>query len=220
MMTKEADLFLTKRLQMIESQLRARGINDEAVLKAMSEIPRETFVDEPLKDRAYEDGPIPIGHEQTLSQAYMVASMLEQLDLKSNDRLLEIGAGSGYAACVASRLCREVLAVERIEALALKAKSRIQELGLKNIRLVFDDGLELASREGPFEKILVSAAIDQIPLDLKKALCVHGRMVIPVGRDSTSQRLVSIDRTSETAWDDQELYGVRFVPLLSGTKKS
>jgi protein-L-isoaspartate(D-aspartate) O-methyltransferase len=183
-----------QRHLMVEEQLRARGIKDERVLKAMETVPRHLFVSEDLKDRAYDDCALPIGEGQTISQPYMVAIMTELLELKGDERVLEIGTGSGYQSAVLSMLCSEVFTVERIRLLAVKAQELLNRLGYKNVNVFISDGTLGLPEHAPFDAIIVTAGAPEIQEVYIKQLKVDGRLVIPMG-SRFSQTLYQIKRT-------------------------
>ena len=196
---------------MVRRQLRRRGIEDERVLAAMDSVPRECFVPERLRRRAYRDGALQIGEGQTISQPWIVARMAELLELAGGERVLEVGTGSGYAAAVLSRLCGEVVTVERHRVLADAARSRLIELGYNNVEVRHGDGAGGAPDRGPFGGISVTAtALDGPPPALVAQLAPHAAMVCPVDRGG-AERLVRVrdDRLETVA-------AVRFVPLLGG----
>lgn len=202
------------RTRMIE-RLRQEGIKDEVVLAVMGSIPRHIFVEEALASRAYEDTPLPIGYGQTISSPFIVARMAEILRGKGElNRVLEVGAGCGYQAAVLGRLAREVLAVERIGPLVVKAKQTLRELKINNVRVRHTDGLLGFPDLAPFDGIIVSAAASHVPEILKEQLAIRGRMVLPLGVGE--QYLVLIER-DEKGYKETTLEGVRFVPLLPGT---
>jgi protein-L-isoaspartate(D-aspartate) O-methyltransferase len=199
---------------MVELQITVRGIRDPAVLAAMRTVPRERFVDEDLAHRAYEDGPLPIGEGQTISQPYIVAVMTEALRLRQQDKVLEIGTGSGYAAAVLAEIAAEVYTVERIERLATSARRRLRELGYANVQVRHGDGTLGWPEHAPYDAIVVTAGGPDIPRSLLQQLAVGGRLVMPVGSTSRSQRLVRVVRTGEDTDDRQVLEDVCFVPLI------
>jgi len=205
--------FEEQRTRMVERQLRARGIGSARVLAAMGEVPRESFVPERLREFAYEDGPLPIGEEQTISQPYIVALMIEAADVSPGDRVLEVGAGSGYAAAVMSRIADRVYAIERHEALATSARRRVIELGYDNLVILAGDGSLGLPAHAPFDAILVAAGGDKVPEPLKQQLAIGGRLVVPIGGESL-QSLICVTRTGENDWREDNLGGVRFVPLI------
>ena len=202
-----------QRDAMVRHHLKARGIADAAVLAAMAQVPRELFVPERLAEFAYEDGPLPIGHEQTVSQPYIVALMIEAAEVRPGDRVLEVGAGSGYAAAVISRIAGEVFAIERLGELAEEARTRLQALGYQNVHILTGDGTLGLPDEAPFDAILVAAGSDHVPEPLKRQLKLGGRLVQPVG-DESMQTLCCLMREGEEAWSEHTLGGVRFVPLV------
>ncbi len=199
---------------MVERQLRRRGIRDERVLRAMGEVPRERFVPPDARDEAYADRALPIGYGQTISQPYIVALSLELLATEPDDRLLEVGAGSGYAAAVAARLVRDVVAVERVEPLAARAARTHEALGIRNVRVLVGDGTRGVAEHAPYDAILVSAAATRLPLRLYHELAEHGRLVAPVG-DADGQRLDLVRRGPEGPVV-AEGPPCRFVPLVGG----
>jgi protein-L-isoaspartate(D-aspartate) O-methyltransferase len=198
------------------SRLREQGIADEAVLEVISETPRHLFIDEALSHRAYEDSSLPIGFNQTISQPYIVARMTEILLAQgARDRVLEVGTGSGYQTAILALLCQQVFSVERILPLQQRAAERLALLELENIELYHTDGGMGLPQMGPFDAIMVTAAPEIVPQELKNQLAIGGVMVIPVGGDE--QRLLRIQRRSETTFDTKTVEAVRFVPLLQGT---
>ncbi|MGE5565090.1 MAG: protein-L-isoaspartate(D-aspartate) O-methyltransferase [Parcubacteria group bacterium] len=199
---------------MVERQLQRRGVRDSYVLEAMRDVPREVFVPENLQEFAYEDSPLPIESGQTISQPYIVGYMLGAADLHPGDRVLEIGAGSGYAAAVMSRIVGKVFAIERHDDLTRRARERFERLGYDNITLRTGDGTNGWADEAPFDAILVAAGGPSIPQVLMEQLDLGGRLVIPVGAEERNQRLVKVTRTSATHWDEEDLGGVQFVPLI------
>ncbi len=201
------------RLQMVERQLKARGIRNPHVLRAMAEVPRERFVPERLAEFAYEDGPLPIGEAQTISQPYIVALMIEAADVEPGDRVLEVGAGSGYAAAVLSRIAARVYAIERHETLARSAQRRVGQLGYDNLTILAGDGSLGLATYAPYDAILVAAGGDRVPEPLKQQLAIGGRLIVPVGGEGV-QALLRVTRTGEAEWTEDELGGVRFVPLI------
>ena len=204
-----------QRKLMVRNHIAARGIRDEAILSAFAEVPREVFVDPGMEEFAYEDTALPIPSGQTISQPYIVACMMDAAEIGADDRLLEVGAGSGYAAAVLSRIARQVHAIERHEALARQAAARIEQLGYDNCEIIAGDGLQGLPNEAPFDAILVAARFDSVPDALKRQLKVGGRLVIPVGEEDV-QQLTAITRTGEDEWISQVITPVRFVPLLEG----
>ena len=200
---------------MVERQLAARGIEDETILSAFRKVPREEFVPEDLREFAYDDAPLPIGEGQTISQPFIVACMIDAAEIGSDCRVLEVGAGSGYAAAVMSRIAGEVLAVERHEKLARQAAARIARLGYENCTIIAGDGMAGLPDEAPFDAILVAARIEEVPDALKRQLRVGGRLIVPVGGGDI-QQLRCIVRRSQHEWESHDITPVRFVPLLEG----
>ncbi len=201
------------RDRMVQRQLKARGIGNANVLRAMGTVPREAFVPTRMREFAYEDGPLPIGEEQTISQPYIVALMIEAADVSPGDRVLEVGAGSGYAAAVMSRIADQVFAIERHGSLARSAQQRVAELGYDNLSIMEGDGSLGLPEEAPFDAILVAAGGDKVPEPLKRQLAIGGRLVVPVGGESL-QTLLCVTRKGEEEWVEDDLGGVRFVPLI------
>jgi protein-L-isoaspartate(D-aspartate) O-methyltransferase len=195
--------------------LRRRGISDQAVLRAMDEVPREQFVDGDFTEAAYDDRALPIACGQTISQPYVVAYMTEQLDVHPEHRVLEVGTGSGYQAAVLSRIAREVVTVERYRTLAEKAKSRLFALGYNNVEVVVGDGFAGVPARAPYDRIIVTAAAEEVPPALMEQLAEGGIMVLPLGPHSGSQSIVRLTKTKEGV-KHEELIAVRFVPLLPG----
>jgi protein-L-isoaspartate(D-aspartate) O-methyltransferase len=198
--------------------LRRRGITDQAVLRAMDEVPREHFVDTHFIDNAYADQALPISCGQTISQPYVVAYMTEQLDVRGNHRVLEVGTGSGYQAAVLSRLAREVVTLERYRTLADSARSRLKTLGYGNVEVLLGDGLSGDPMRAPFDRIIVTAAAESIPPALVAQLAEDGIMILPLGRHGGPQELVRLRKTKDGVVRET-LIAVRFVPLLPGQAK-
>lgn len=198
--------------------LRRRGIMDAAVLRAMDQVPREHFVDAHLADDAYADHALPIACGQTISQPYVVAYMTEQLEVGPEHRVLEIGTGSGYQAAVLSRLAKEVVSVERYRTLADAARNRLATLGFHNVEVLLGDGLVGLPARAPFDRIIVTAAAEEIPQALVDQLAEGGIMVLPLGPHDGPQDLVKLRKT-KTGLERQNLIPVRFVPLLPGRAK-
>jgi protein-L-isoaspartate(D-aspartate) O-methyltransferase len=207
------------RNRMVDTQIAQRGVRDPLVLSAMRDVPREAFLAPDLEEFAYDDGPLPIGEGQTISQPYVVALMIEAAEVKPGERVLEVGAGSGYAAAVLSRIVEEVYAIERHPSLARAASERLHKLGYRNIALRVADGTQGWPEAAPFDAILVAAGSLAIPQALKAQLAVGGRMVIPVG-EADGQDLIKIVRRDETDYDEEYLGPVRFVPLIAGQRGS
>ncbi len=211
-MLPKNDHFRIARERMVESQIAARGIRDKRVLEAMKKVPRHLFVDEALWDQAYSDFPLPIGSGQTISQPYIVARMTEELGLKGDEKVLEIGTGSGYQTAILAELARQVFSVERIPSLLQRARQVLDSLGYRNVMIKLDDGTWGWKEHAPYDAILVTAGSPTIPTPLLDQLKDPGVMVVPVG-DEYSQTLTKIikkDGKVETKY----LEGVRFVKLI------
>jgi|SRR5665213_2135545 len=198
--------------------LRRRGISDKAVLRAMDEVPREHFVETRFADQAYADNAMPIACGQTISQPYVVAYMTEQLAVRGNHRVLEVGTGSGYQAAVLSRLAREVVSLERYRTLANAARTRLKTLGYANVEVLLGDGLGGEPLRAPFDRIIVTAAAESIPPALTAQLAEGGIMILPLGPHGGAQELVKLTKTGQ-GLAQETLIAVRFVPLLSGQAK-
>ena len=198
--------------------LRRRGISDQAVLRAMEEIPRELFVEPADRDDAYRDSALGIACGQTISQPFVVGYMTEQLQLRKHHRVLEIGTGSGYQAAILSRLCADVLTIERYRTLADNARARLRTLGYGNVEVRLGDGFDIPDTAGTFDRIIVTAAMEQIPDALMERLEPGGILLAPVGSHHGTQTLVRINRT-EAGFDRKELVDVRFVPALPGVAR-
>jgi protein-L-isoaspartate(D-aspartate) O-methyltransferase len=196
-------------------ELRRRGIADVAVLRALDEVPREHFVETRFADAAYADQALPIACGQTISQPYVVAYMTEQLGVRPEHKVLEIGTGSGYQAAVLSRLAREVVSVERYRTLANAARARLAALGYQNVEVIVGDGLAGVSDRAPFDRIIVTAAAEAVPEALVEQLVAGGVMLLPLGPHGGTQHLVKLTKTSE-GLEREQLIAVRFVPLLAG----
>lgn len=204
--------FATARNRMVESQLVSRGIKDTRVLETMRKVPRHRFVEEALVSQAYNDHPLPIGEKQTISQPYMVALMTEALELQGDEKILEIGTGSGYQTAILAELAEKIYSIERIRPLSIKARRILDELGYFNVVLKVGDGTVGAKEEAPFNSIIVTAGSPEIPQPLVDQLAMGGRLVVPVG-DKYTQSLMSVVRTKEGIIKT-DLGGCRFVNLL------
>jgi protein-L-isoaspartate(D-aspartate) O-methyltransferase len=200
---------------MFQLSLRRRGISDQAVLRTMEEIPRDVFVAVADRADAYRDSALGIPCGQTISQPFVVAYMTEQLQLQKHHRVLEIGTGSGYQAAILCRLCREVLTIERYRTLADSARARLQKLGCDNVEVLLGDGFDIPAEAGTFDRIIVTAAMEQIPEALTQRLEAGGILIAPVGPHQSSQTLIRLTRT-EAGFDRKPLVDVRFVPALPG----
>jgi protein-L-isoaspartate(D-aspartate) O-methyltransferase len=206
--------FADLRETMVREQIHARGVRGELVLNAMRKVRREAFVPKEYRDLAYRDRPLPIAADQTISQPYIVAYMVEALALKGGEKVLEIGAGSGYAAAVLAEIAGEVYAIERIDQLAQKAAAALMDEGYENVHVMHADGTRGWDEFAPFDAILVSAGGPLVPESLKAQLALGGRLVIPVGPTASSQELVRITRREKGQFDREDLADVRFVPLI------
>ena len=204
-----------RRNLMVERQIQVRGISDPAILEAFRTVPREKFVPDDHTEFAYDDGALPIGDDQTISQPFIVASMIDAAEIGPADRVLEVGAGSGYAAAVLSRIADRVFAMERLQKLARSARERVQALGYDNCTIIAGDGMEGLEKEAPFDAILVAARVEQVPDALKRQLEIGGRLIIPLGKEDV-QQLTCITRERGDRWETHEIAPVRFVPLLPG----
>jgi protein-L-isoaspartate(D-aspartate) O-methyltransferase len=200
---------------MFQLTLRRRGISDQAVLRAMEEIPRDVFVQVADRADAYRDSALGIACGQTISQPFVVAYMTEQLQLQKHHCVLEIGTGSGYQAAILSRLCRQVLTIERYRTLADSARARLKKLGCDNVEVMLGDGFDVPASAGNFDRIIVTAAMEQIPEGLTQRLEPGGILIAPVGPHRGTQTLVRVTRT-DAGFERRELVEVRFVPALPG----
>lgn len=200
------------RMEMVAAQLRSRGIGDQRVLEAMMRVPRHEFTPEPYREQAYEDHPLPIGEAQTISQPYIVASMLEALALKASDKVLEIGTGSGYVTALLAELAAQVVSVERHASLADMARQLLYAMGYRNVKVITGDGSAGFAECAPYDKIIVSAAAPQLPQALVDQIAEGGRMIVPVGREDAQQlQLIEMqDGRPQTILREM----CRFVPLV------
>ena len=199
---------------MVEKQLEGRGIHDAAVLRAFGAVPRESFVREVDRDLAYDDRALPIQAGQTISQPYVIAWMLELLELVQGDRVLEVGAGSGYVAALLAEMGAEVYAVEFVPLLAEAARARLAAMDVERVTLEHGDGTLGWPEHAPFDAILVSAGGPEVPKALLEQLVIGGRLVIPVGAHPRRQELVQVRRTGTDTFDREPMGAVQFVPLL------
>jgi protein-L-isoaspartate(D-aspartate) O-methyltransferase len=202
------------RGRMVDFQIARRGINNPHVLEAMRRVPRERFVDPGFEEFAYEDSPLPIGEDQSISQPYIVAHMLNAAELKPGDTVLDVGTGSGYAAAVASQVADRVYSIERHRSLADSARDRLRGLGYDNIDVRIGDGTKGWPEAAPFDVILVAAGGPEVPRALKEQLAIGGRLIIPVGLDEANQTLRKVTRKNETDYEAEDLGAVMFVPLI------
>ncbi len=202
------------RERMVREQIAARGVRDPLVLAAMRRVPRELFLKESLEEFAYQDTPLPIESDQTISQPFIVAYMTEALGLRGGERVLEIGTGSGYAAAVLAEIAGEVYTVERYPNLAENAAARLARLGYENAHVLTGDGTRGWPEHAPYDAIIVAAGGPEIPTSLREQLAIGGRLVIPVGPTARSQQLVRVTRIAEHEYGEEELMAVSFVPLI------
>jgi protein-L-isoaspartate(D-aspartate) O-methyltransferase len=202
------------REQMVRQQIEARGIRDPRILRAFREVPREAFVSSEVGHLAYDDHPLPIEADQTISQPYIVALMIEAAQIGPGDHVLEVGAGSGYAAAVISRIAERVLAIERHPELVAVARERLQRLGFSNVRILEGDGTRGWAGGAPFDAILAAASGSHVPQPLLDQLAPDGRLVMPVGDPGAVQRLVKLTRRGDGSMLEEDLGPVRFVPLI------
>jgi len=203
------------RKDMVENQLRQRGITDDLVLDAMGTIPRHLFVNEDLQDKAYMDGPLPIGFGQTISQPYIVAYMTEILKLEQQHSVLEVGTGCGYQAAVLSSLAQKVVSLERIKELALSSHKQLQELGFANVDVINANGWNGYQKGAPYDRIIVTAGAKKVPEALIEQLANSGIMVIPVGKIMFSQTLRIISKDNNGNVIKKKSLPVRFVRLVN-----
>ncbi len=204
--------FSHAREKMVEEQIKGRGIKDTRVLEAMKKVERHKFVDEGLHHRAYTDSPLPIGKSQTISQPYIVALMVEKLELKGNEKVLEIGTGSGYLSAILSELCEKVFSIERDTFLAKRARKTLDELGYHNVIVKINDGTLGWKEFAPYDGIIVSAGSPMIPHNLLDQLRENGKLVIPVG-DMHQQRLCAVTK-KKGRYSTEEVCNCVFVPLI------
>jgi protein-L-isoaspartate(D-aspartate) O-methyltransferase len=209
------DRYMKQRMKMVDTQIRARGIRDPRVLKALEKVPRHLFVNEALRDQAYNDNPLPIDGGQTISQPYIVALMTEALELTGSEKVLEIGTGSGYQAAVLAELVDHVFSIDRIASLAGNARRLLESLNYYNIAIRVGDGTLGWKDEAPFNAVMVTAGAPDIPKTLVEQIAVGGRLVVPVG-GRHSQVLMKLTRLSESVNDvkKEDLGGCRFVDLI------
>ncbi len=205
--------FSQRRTEMV-NLIRRRGVVDPAICQAMASVPREAFVSPSLRELAYDDCALPLAHGQTISQPHLVALMTEALRLRPNDRVLEIGTGSGYSAAILSHLAAEVVTIERDADLATTARERLAELGYDNVHVVHGDGTLGVPARAPYDAIVVTAGGPKIPPALVEQLAIGGRLVIPIGSDMSEQTLIRVTKLSEENYRQESLCEVRFVPLM------
>jgi protein-L-isoaspartate(D-aspartate) O-methyltransferase len=207
-----------KRQRMVDFDIKARGIKDPAVISAMSKVPRHLFVNGKFRKFAYGDHPLPIGQNQTISQPYIVALMTELLELKSSDRVLEIGTGSGYQAAVLGEIVREVFSIEIIQPLAKKSRDLLKKLGYKHIRVKYGDGYFGWKEHAPFDAIIITAAPQRLPPLILQQLKEGGRLILPLGKSQTYQELILLKKVQGKI-QTERIIPVRFVPMTGEIKK-
>jgi protein-L-isoaspartate(D-aspartate) O-methyltransferase len=215
---KSSEDFYKEREQMVNDQIKGRGISDTRVLHAMTKVPRHLFVPESFTERAYDDIPLPIGLNQTISQPYIVALMTEVLRLKATDRVLEIGTGSGYQAAILAEICDSVYTIDIFELLADRARKTLNQLGYKNIMVKHGDGYHGWPEHAPFDAIIVTCAPTRIPQPLKDQLAEEGRMIIPVGESNVQQLILLVKKSGRIL--EKAVIPVMFVPMINEKGKS
>jgi protein-L-isoaspartate(D-aspartate) O-methyltransferase len=213
-MTESVTDFAGQREAMVDRQLKRRGISDKIILDAFLEVPREAFVSPQYAERAYGDHPLPIEAGQTISQPYIVALMIQAAGIGLRDKVLEVGAGSGYAAAVISRIAGKVIAIERQHALIEVARGRLERLGYDNVEIVEGDGSKGCPEEAPFDAILAAASGSHVPGPLIDQLAENGSIVMPVGSPGWAQELVKVTKRADGSVEHQNLGAVQFVPLI------
>lgn len=207
----------TRKIKLI-MELRRRGITDQRVLSAIERVPRELFVPDLFSDQAFDDTALPIDCGQTISQPYVVAYMTQMLQVGDRMKVLEIGTGSGYQTAILAALSRRTYTIERYRPLMIEAERRFKELNISNITTRVGDGAKGWPEQEPFDRIIVTAAAEELPIDLCNQLKIGGLMIVPVGKSSTDQKLVRVER-SEEGFDVTDLIPVRFVPLVEGVAR-
>ena len=207
-------VFEQRRHRMVDLQIAGRGVQDAGVLAAMLKVEREKFVPADLLEFAYGDGALPIGCGQTISQPYIVAMMTEALELKGGEHVLEIGTGSGYAAAVLAEIAGKVISIECVKELADRARATLAELNYTNVTVIEGDGTKGYEPSAPYDGIVVTAGGPDVPQSLRNQLKIGGQLVIPVGTSRTMQTLIRVTRHSDEQFSEENLCGVRFVPLV------
>jgi protein-L-isoaspartate(D-aspartate) O-methyltransferase len=213
------DPYVQKRQDMVDKDIKDRGIKDKKVLEVMGRIPRHLFVDEDLRNRSYGDYPLPIGEGQTISQPYVVALMTEALRLKPTDRVLEIGTGSGYQAAVLSEIVKEVFTIEIRKNLADMASKRLNDLGYSNVKVKYTDGYFGWEEYAPFDAIIITAAANHIPPPLIRQLKEGGRLIVPLGSTVYYQTLTIVTKKKKEELDVEQMGSVAFVPMIGEAVK-
>ena len=206
--------FAAEREAMVERQLRRRGISEPDILDAFRAVPREAFISDEYAHLAYGDHPLPIEANQTISQPYIVALMIQAAAIKAGDKVLEVGAGSGYAAAVISRIAQKVIGIERQHDLVELARERLRRLGYDNVEIVEGDGTKGCREEAPFNAILAAASGSHVPRPLVEQLATDGRIVMPLGEPGWVQELIKVTKQGDGILRQENLGGVRFVPLI------
>jgi len=212
--SQNTDSYENQRKIMVEDQIKRRGVKDVGVLKAVQKVEREKFVPEKYRDLAYSDNPLPIGHQQTISQPYIVAYMTEHLQISKSHNVLEIGTGSGYQAAILAEMAHHVFTIEIIPELAESAEKVLMELGYENITVRTGDGYKGWPEEAPFDRIMVTAAPNEIPEKLVEQLAPNGRMILPVGGSIFAQYLWLVQKDKEGIVTKEKILAVRFVPMV------
>ena len=212
--SQNTDSYENQRKIMVEDQIKRRGVKDVGVLKAVQKVEREKFVPEKYRDLAYSDNPLPIGHQQTISQPYIVAYMTEHLQVSKSHNVLEIGTGSGYQAAILAEMAHHVFTIEIIPKLAESAEKVLMELGYENITVRTGDGYKGWPEEAPFDRIMVTAAPNEIPEKLVEQLAPNGRMILPVGGSIFAQYLWLVQKDKEGIVTKEKILAVRFVPMV------
>ena len=213
-MTTATTDFAAERDSMIERQLRRRGIKEREILDAFRAVPREAFISAEFAHQAYGDHPLPIEAHQTISQPYIVALMIQAADIEPTDKVLEVGSGSGYAAAVISRIASRVIGIERQQELVEVSRARLQRLGYENVGIFEGDGTKGCPEEAPFDAILAAASGSHVPRALLDQLAPGGCIVMPIGEPGWVQELVKVTKRADGTMEQQNLGGVRFVPLI------
>lgn len=211
--------YAAERARMVRDDIAARGIRDEAVLRAMRLTPRHLFTPERYRDQAYQDHPLPIGYGQTISQPYIVAYMSERLGVRPGDRVLEIGTGSGYQAAILSQLVGEVYTIEIVPELARSSAETLRRLGYKNVTVREGDGYRGWPEKAPFDRIMLTACPPELPKTLVEQLKPGGRLIGPVGRTVLSQNIVVVDKDEKGETTVRTVLPVRFVPMVKGQER-
>ena len=212
--SQNAYSYENQRKIMVEDQIKRRGVKDVGVLKAVQKVEREKFVPEKYRDLAYSDNPLPIGHQQTISRPYIVAYMTEHLQISKSHNVLEIGTGSGYQAAILAEMAHHVFTIEIIPELAESAEKVLMELGYENITVRTGDGYKGWPEEAPFDRIMVTAAPNEIPEKLVEQLAPNGRMILPVGGSIFAQYLWLVQKDKEGIVTKEKILAVRFVPMV------